>query len=293
MFHATAMGSSYDGLFQPLHRLFGCRSMHFGDVATPGIERRGGMTWMGDNSIELGEPLGPSSPVHRFVERFGGGMHSIALQVSDLDAALEVAALEGVRVADRPGPGLAFTRPADTAGLLFEWNENHQPDDPRSGAAEPTELTTALVEVRHMAFVAALVIEPAPTARRLGRILGARVVILDDDMSADRPEALVDLGDCVLALYPLPAPARSGEIWGAVHRRPRVIGLGLTVDDLAGAEHALSGEGVAVRQRTAEGSLILDSGVLAFPIVLTDSLLPGDPRTLRDGISRTPETGHP
>jgi hypothetical protein len=73
MFHATAMGPSCDDVFEPLSRLFGCRATHFGDVATLGIERRGGMTWIGDNSIELGQPLGPSSPIHRFVERFGVG----------------------------------------------------------------------------------------------------------------------------------------------------------------------------------------------------------------------------
>jgi methylmalonyl-CoA/ethylmalonyl-CoA epimerase len=292
MFHATAMGPSYEDLFEPLHRLFGCQSMHFGDVATPGIERRGGMTWIGDNSIELGEPLGASSPVHRFLERFGGGMHSIALQVMDLDAALEVAAQEGVRVADRPGPGLAFTRPADTAGLLFEWNENHQPDDPRSGTREPNKITSSLVDIRHVAFVAALVREPASTASRLGRVLDTRVITLGGDMPADCPQGLIDLGDCLLALYPLPEPARSEAIWGAVYRRPRVIGLGLTVDDLARAEGALRGAGVMVRRRTMQGSLILEPGAVPFPIVLSDSLLPGDPRIVPAGGECTSTTGH-
>src|SRR4051794_24822460 len=108
MFHATAMAASYDAILEPLSRLFGCRVMHDHEMATPGIERRGGMTWIADNSIEIGEPFGASSPVHRFVERFGGGMHSVAVQVADTDVALARAESLGVRVADRPVPGVAF-----------------------------------------------------------------------------------------------------------------------------------------------------------------------------------------
>ena len=70
MFHATAMGPSYDAILDPLARLFGCRVLHDNEVPTRGVERRGGMTWIADNSIEIGQPLGDASPVHRFVERF-------------------------------------------------------------------------------------------------------------------------------------------------------------------------------------------------------------------------------
>jgi hypothetical protein len=61
-------------------------------VATPGIERQGGMTWIADNSIEIGEPLGAASPVWRFLDRFGGGVYSVDVQVDDVDIALERAA---------------------------------------------------------------------------------------------------------------------------------------------------------------------------------------------------------
>ena len=71
MFHATAMAASYDDVLDPLRTLFGCRVMHDNEALTPGIERRGGMTWIGDNSIEIGEPLGATPPVRRFLDRFG------------------------------------------------------------------------------------------------------------------------------------------------------------------------------------------------------------------------------
>ena len=102
---------SYDAIFDPLARLFGCRVLHDNEVSTPGVERRGGMTWIADNSIEIGQPLGESSPVRRFLERFGGGMHSVAVQVADLDVALERAEGVGVHVASRIDEGLAFTLP--------------------------------------------------------------------------------------------------------------------------------------------------------------------------------------
>src|SRR5262249_59846227 len=131
MFHATAMGPSYDAILEPLARLFGCRVLHDNEVPNPGIERRGGMTWIADNSIEIGQPLGETSVVQKFVDRFGGGMHSVAVQVDDLDAALGHAERFGVRVASRIDWGLAFTSPRDTGGLLVEWFSKRQDDDPR------------------------------------------------------------------------------------------------------------------------------------------------------------------
>jgi len=278
MFHATALAASYDDVIAPLQRLFGCRVLHDNEAATPGIERRGGMTWIGDNSIEIGEPLGATSPVRRFLERFGGGMHSVAVQVDDVDAALERALSLGVRTADRPQPGVAFTRPADTAGLLFEWFGNPQRDDPRWGAELPPFSVDPVVDVRHFSFVGAIVEDPAAAAEHLGRVLDMGVTTFRESGPADAPRAGVDLGDCTLALYPMPSPGESESVWGSVHGRPRCLSMGLVVDDLAAAESALAAEGHHVRHRTGEGHLIFDDTQLPFPVVLADSLLPGDRR---------------
>ena len=278
MFHATAMAASYEDVLDPLRTLFGCRVLHDNEAPTPGIERRGGMTWIGDNSIEIGEPLGATSPVWRFLERFGGGMHSVAVQVADVDAALERALALGVRTADRPQPGVAFTRPGDMAGLLFEWFSNHQGDDPRWGHALPPLSVEPVVDVRHFAFVGAVVDDPAAAAEHLGRVLDTGVTTFAGDGPVDTPRAGVDLGDCTLALYPMPSPSESETVWGRVHDRPRCLSMGLVVDDLAAAETALATEGHHIHHRTTEGHLILDDTRLPFPIVLTDRLLPGDRR---------------
>jgi len=279
MFHATAMGASYDDILDPLARLFGCRVLHDNEVPTPGVERRGGMTWIADNSIEIGQPLGDASPVHRFVERFGGGMHSVAVQVADLDEALARAERAGVRVATRVDHGLAFTRPGDTSGLLIEWFSKRQGDDPRWGAPEPPFEQPPVVEPAHVAFVGAVVEEPGEAARRLGDVLDTDVQVLAVDGPADTIRATVALGDCLLALYPIPpSAAESEQVWGAVYDRARCLALGLTVENLLAAERALLDAGIGVHHRAGDGSAVLDPAPLPFPVVLTDHLLPGDPR---------------
>jgi Glyoxalase/Bleomycin resistance protein/Dioxygenase superfamily len=279
MFHATAMGPSYDDILEPMARLFGCRVLHDNEMATAGIERRGGMTWIADNSIEIGQPLGDRSPVQRFIDRFGGGMHSVAVQVADLDAALARAAEAGVGVAARIDHGLAFTRPGDTAGLLIEWFSKRQDDDPRWGAPEPPFEQPPAITPTHLAFVGAIVDEPARTARHLGAVFDTECSTYAVDGPADTLRAGVALGDCVLALYPVPSnAAESEEVWGGVYDRARCLVLGLRVDDLLAAERALLEAGVGVHHRTSDGCVVLDPTHLPFPVVLTDHLLPGDPR---------------
>lgn len=279
MFHATAMGPSYEAIFDPLQRLFGCRVLHVQSNDAPGVERRGGMTWIADNSIEIGEPLGESTAIRAFVERFGGGMHSMAVQVADLDAALERAAAFGVEVGARVSDEIVFTRPGATAGLLVEWAAHVQEDDPRWGAAVPSFAAPPVVVPERVAFVGALVVDPVAAAEHLAGVFAARATALEADGALDVPHATVDLGDCVLALYPIPPAEQCERIWGAVHERPRCLSLALTVADLAVAEAALADAGVAVHHRVADGSLVLPPSVCTFPVVLTDHLSEGDPRS--------------
>ena len=264
MFHATAMVRDYDAAMAPLTRLFGARVLHDNVVEDPGIGRRGGMTWLGDGSLEVGEPAGPDSPVTAFLERFGGGMHSVGLQVADAAAAKAHLDSVGVRIVNELAPGLFFTHPADTAGLLLEWNANQQADDPRWGGEVPPG-GDPVVGVERLAFVGALVRDPHADAQRLAEVLGLPVTF-DAGGKPHRGAIVsaVSLGDCSLALSPLE---------GSGAPRPRVFSLGLLVHDLAAAESALAGEPEA-------------TSALPFPIVLTDGLLPGDPRAVeRGGLS--------
>lgn len=84
---------------------------------------------VGGPRLELLEPTAGDSPVGRFLERRGPGLHHIALEVGDLDAALErcrAAELQTVGEAPRPGAGgrrVAFLHPASTGGVLVELSE--------------------------------------------------------------------------------------------------------------------------------------------------------------------------
>ena len=71
----------------------------------------------------------PDSPIARFLERRGPGIHHICYRVPDLDAALAPAAPAGYRLVDevpRTGAGgrrIAFVHPKATAGILLELTE--------------------------------------------------------------------------------------------------------------------------------------------------------------------------
>ena len=75
--------------------------------------------------IELLEAAGESSPVARFIEKRGPGLHHIALRVDDLPQAIERVKTEGARVLGEPRRGAGghlyvFLHPASTGGVLLE-----------------------------------------------------------------------------------------------------------------------------------------------------------------------------
>lgn len=88
---------------------------------------------VGHARIELLEPTGAETPVGRFLERRGPGLHHITLAVPDLAAALQrcrAQGLEPVGPAPRPGAGgqpVAFLDPRTTGGLLIELAEAPRP----------------------------------------------------------------------------------------------------------------------------------------------------------------------
>ncbi len=111
LFHSTAMVADYDLAVRNLATLVGLTVLEYSESTEPGIGRRGGVAWAGDNAIEIGEPIGDGAAA-QFVERFGGGMHSIALQVENLEATM--AHLQQRRGAHRgpPSPGNVLQRPS-------------------------------------------------------------------------------------------------------------------------------------------------------------------------------------
>jgi methylmalonyl-CoA/ethylmalonyl-CoA epimerase len=81
---------------------------------------------VGENHVELLAPLGPDTPVGRFLARKGPGLHHVAYQVSDIDAVLNTLKHAGTELIDeRPRTGIrasrvAFLHPRATGGVLTE-----------------------------------------------------------------------------------------------------------------------------------------------------------------------------
>jgi methylmalonyl-CoA/ethylmalonyl-CoA epimerase len=80
----------------------------------------------GASYIQLLEPTGPDTPVGRFLERRGEGVHHVGYGVASITAALRAIGASGVRLIDeRPrhgsmGAAIAFLHPADVGGVLTE-----------------------------------------------------------------------------------------------------------------------------------------------------------------------------
>jgi methylmalonyl-CoA epimerase len=88
------------------------------------------VTYAGTQRIELVEPASEDSPVSRFLAKRGGGLHHVAYQVDDIDAALAALKSAGVRLIDeKPRPGahgtrIAFVHPLALGGVLTELVED-------------------------------------------------------------------------------------------------------------------------------------------------------------------------
>jgi LAO/AO transport system kinase len=79
----------------------------------------------GDSRIELLEPSAPDSPISKFLEKRGPGLHHVALKVPDLAAAVERLRASGARLLNEPRAGAGghlyvFVHPASTGGVLLE-----------------------------------------------------------------------------------------------------------------------------------------------------------------------------
>jgi methylmalonyl-CoA epimerase len=81
---------------------------------------------LGESRIELLEPTSEDSPISKFLEKRGGGIHHIAVEVDDIEASLRQLKDSGSRLIDEsPRVGaegclIAFVHPASTGGVLLE-----------------------------------------------------------------------------------------------------------------------------------------------------------------------------
>jgi len=81
---------------------------------------------IGEMKIELLEPTSDDSPIAKFLEKRGGGIHHIAVEVENIEESLAKLKSEGARLIDeQPRIGaegclIAFAHPSSTGGVLLE-----------------------------------------------------------------------------------------------------------------------------------------------------------------------------
>ena len=87
---------------------------------------------IGESRIELLEPTSDDSPISKFIRERGGGIHHIAVEVADIEAALAKLKNKGMRLIDESprigaeGCRVAFIHPSSANGVLLELVETVQ-----------------------------------------------------------------------------------------------------------------------------------------------------------------------
>lgn len=106
----------------------GLENVHTEEVEDQKV--RVAMLPVGESRIELLEPTSEDSPISKFLEKRGGGIHHIAVEVEDIEASLAKLKSQGVRLIDeKPRVGaegclVAFVHPKSANGVLLELTQS-------------------------------------------------------------------------------------------------------------------------------------------------------------------------
>lgn len=100
----------------------------------PGDQVRVAMIPCGETRLELLEPTSPESPIARFLERRGPGLHHLCLAADDLaaaEAALRGSGYQVLRPQPTRGAGgcwIQFVHPRSAGGVLIELSQPEEPE---------------------------------------------------------------------------------------------------------------------------------------------------------------------
>jgi len=123
--HVGIAVDDLDGAIATYVALFGATLEARETVADQGVEAAS--LQVGGSRIELLRPLGPETPVGKFLAKRGPGLHHVAFAVADVAGELERLRVDGVQLIDEtPRVGLfghevAFVHPEATGGVLAEF----------------------------------------------------------------------------------------------------------------------------------------------------------------------------
>lgn len=122
--HVGIAVKSLDEALAAFRTLTGAEPASIEEVAEQKV--RVAMFDVGDSRIELLEGTAPDSPIARFLDKGGRGVHHLTLAVKDLAGTLAALERQGFKLIDRQprlgagGERIAFVHPSSTAGVLIE-----------------------------------------------------------------------------------------------------------------------------------------------------------------------------
>jgi methylmalonyl-CoA/ethylmalonyl-CoA epimerase len=122
--HVGIAVTDLEAAVEEYRRAFGVEPVHRERVEDQGVDEV--LFKVGTSYIQLLAALGPDTPVGKFLERRGEGVHHIGYRVADLERTLEQLRAAGVPLVDEaPRPGsrgtsVAFAHPKGFRGVLVE-----------------------------------------------------------------------------------------------------------------------------------------------------------------------------
>src|ERR671918_714108 len=103
--HIGVATDDFEGALALYEKTLGMPLSHRETVESQGVEAA--LLDVGDCRVELLRPLGPETPVGKFLDRRGEGLHHVAYRTADIEAALGKLKAEGVELIDsKPRVGI-------------------------------------------------------------------------------------------------------------------------------------------------------------------------------------------
>lgn len=122
--HIGVAVEDLDAAMKLYERGFEMELVHRETVESQGVEAV--LLDVGEGHVELLSPLGPDTPVGKFIAKNGGGLHHVAYSVDDIEETLAQVEAAGMKMIDRTprtgicGSRVAFVHPASTGSVLTE-----------------------------------------------------------------------------------------------------------------------------------------------------------------------------
>lgn len=122
--HVGVAVEDLDAALAVYEETLGMTLVHRETVTEQGVEAV--LLDVGEGHVELLRPLGPETPVGKFLAKRGAGLHHVAYQVTDIEATLAALSAAGARLIDETprvgirGSLVAFVHPKSSGGVLTE-----------------------------------------------------------------------------------------------------------------------------------------------------------------------------